>query len=38
MEAVQEDIQTKIGKTIFYLTCAIGIWFFYWFAGITCPC
>jgi hypothetical protein len=23
---------------IFYITCAIGLWFFYWFAGIQCPC
>jgi hypothetical protein len=23
---------------IFYVTCAIGLWFFYWFAGIQCPC
>lgn len=28
----------KIGKMIFYLTCAIGIYFFYWFNGIQCPC
>jgi hypothetical protein len=33
-----EDWQTKLGKLIFYLTCAIAIWFFYWFAGINCPC
>ena len=38
MEASQSDWQTKLGKTIFYLTCAISIWFFYWFAGINCPC
>jgi hypothetical protein len=23
---------------IFYVTCAVGLWFFYWFAGIQCPC
>jgi hypothetical protein len=23
---------------IFYVTCALGLWFFYWFAGIQCPC
>jgi hypothetical protein len=23
---------------IFYITCAVGLWFFYWFAGIQCPC
>jgi hypothetical protein len=23
---------------IFYITTAIGLWFFYWFAGIQCPC
>lgn len=38
MEAAQSDWQTKLGKTIFYLTCAIGVWFFYWFAGTNCPC
>ena len=30
--------ETKIGKGIFYLTCAVSLWFFYWFAGIQCPC
>ena len=38
MEAAQEDIKIRIGKMIFYLTCAVSIWFFYWFAGINCPC
>jgi hypothetical protein len=23
---------------IFYVTAAVGLWFFYWFAGIQCPC
>ncbi len=34
----QDDVQVKIGKAIFYLTCAVSMWFFYWFAGIQCPC
>jgi hypothetical protein len=38
MERVQADVQTKIGKMIFYLTAALGLWFFYWLAGIQCPC
>ena len=33
-----EGWQIKLGKLIFYLTCATAIWFFYWFAGINCPC
>ncbi|OQW31465.1 MAG: hypothetical protein A4E19_07555 [Nitrospira sp. SG-bin1] len=36
-----EDIQPweiKLGKMIFYLTVAAGLWFFYWFNGIQCPC
>lgn len=32
------EIKIKIGKMIFYITCAAGLWFFYWFAGIQCPC
>lgn len=28
----------KLGKMIFYLTVAMGIWFFYWLNGIQCPC
>jgi hypothetical protein len=32
------ELETKIGKAIFYLTCAVSLWFFYWFAGIQCPC
>jgi hypothetical protein len=31
-------LETQIGKAIFYLTCAVSMWFFYWFAGIQCPC
>jgi membrane protein insertase Oxa1/YidC/SpoIIIJ len=38
MEAAQSDLQIKIGKMIFYITCAVSIWFFYWFNGINCPC
>ncbi len=38
MEGSQNDLHTTIGKSIFYLTCAISIWFFYWFNGINCPC
>ena len=34
----QDDISIKIGKMIFYITCALGLWFFYWFNGIQCPC
>jgi membrane protein insertase Oxa1/YidC/SpoIIIJ len=36
--APQNEMQTKIGKMIFYGTCAVSLWFFYWFAGIQCPC
>ena len=38
MDAVQSDLHTKIGKMIFYITCALGLWFFYWLNGIQCPC
>ena len=34
----QDDVSIKIGKMIFYITCALGLWFFYWFNGIQCPC
>ncbi len=30
--------EIKLGKIIFYLTIAAGIWFFYWLNGIQCPC
>lgn len=42
--AVEEDdrehqpMEIKIGKMIFYATAALGLWFFYWFNGIQCPC
>lgn len=28
----------RLGKFIFYVTCALSLWFFYWFAAIQCPC
>ena len=37
-EEEREDVSIKIGKMIFYITCALGLWFFYWFNGIQCPC
>ncbi|MER3421910.1 MAG: hypothetical protein C4293_00435 [Nitrospiraceae bacterium] len=30
--------ETLIGKSIFYITVALSIWFFYWLNGIQCPC
>jgi hypothetical protein len=33
-----QDWETTLGKTIFYITVATAIWFFYWFNGIQCPC
>ncbi len=30
--------ETKLGKMIFYITCALSLWFFYWLNGIQCPC
>ncbi len=33
-----QEWETKLGKIIFYLTCALSIWFFYWLNGIQCPC
>ena len=38
MDAVQNETHIKIGKMIFYITCAVSLWFFYWFNGIQCPC
>jgi hypothetical protein len=38
MEAAQDDVKIKVGKMIFYITCAVSIWFFYWFGGVQCPC
>ncbi|WP_447978394.1 hypothetical protein [Candidatus Nitrospira bockiana] len=32
------DWETRLGKAIFYITCATAIWFFYWLNGIQCPC
>lgn len=32
------ETNTKIGKMIFYITCAVSLWFFYWLNGIQCPC
>ena len=37
-EIAQHQLHTMIGKMIFYLTAAVSLWFFYWFAGINCPC
>jgi hypothetical protein len=34
----RQEWETKVGKTIFYLTAATAIWFFYWLNGINCPC
>jgi hypothetical protein len=28
----------RLGKFIFYLTAACGVFFFYWFNAIQCPC
>lgn len=38
MAELPSETQTKIGKMIFYMTCVAGLWFFYWLAGIQCPC
>jgi len=35
-EITEKEI--KIGKSIFYLTVAIALWFFYWLNGVQCPC
>ena len=32
------ELTTKVGKMIFYATVAVSLWFFYWLAGIQCPC
>jgi len=37
-ENEQQPIEIKIGKMIFYVTVALGLWFFYWFNGIQCLC
>ena len=28
----------RLGKFMFYATCALATWFFYWFNAIQCPC
>lgn len=28
----------RLGKFMFYATCAFATWFFYWFNAIQCPC
>ena len=38
MEAADSELKTKMGKMLFYVTCAASLWFFYWFAGMQCPC
>jgi len=30
--------EITVGKTIFYLTVATALWFFYWLNGVQCPC
>lgn len=30
--------EIKLGKIIFYIICAVALWFFYWLNGIQCPC
>jgi hypothetical protein len=37
-EHENQPLDIKIGKMIFYATVALGLWFFYWFNGIQCPC
>jgi hypothetical protein len=37
-DTAQSDAKNKLGKMIFYITAAVSLWFFYWFAGIQCPC
>ena len=36
--AKTDPFPIKLGKGIFYVTCALSLWFFYWLAGIQCPC
>lgn len=38
MATTDSDLKLKVGKMIFYSTVAVSLWFFYWFAGIQCPC
>ena len=28
----------RLGKFMFYVSCALGVWFFFWFNVIQCPC
>jgi hypothetical protein len=37
-EGRSQPLEIKMGKMIFYVTIALGLWFFYWFNGIQCPC
>jgi len=37
-ETETQDWEIKLGKMIFYITCALSLWFFYWLNGIQCPC
>lgn len=37
-ESGVQDWEIKLGKAIFYATCATALWFFYWLNGIQCPC
>lgn len=37
-ERVVPEWEIKLGKIIFYITCALSLWFFYWLNGIQCPC
>ncbi len=37
-EVAEPEWKLKLGRMIFYVTAAVSIWFFYWFAGIQCPC
>ena len=38
LQVKDPEWKIRLGKAIFYATCALGIWFFYWFAGTPCPC
>jgi len=33
-----QEWETRVGKSIFYSTVAVALWFFYWLNGISCPC
>ena len=34
----EPEWKLRLGKFMFYLTCALAVWFFYWFNAIQCPC